>query len=230
MPHYVLVAFGQGVGASSAIPPVEVAEELRLVIEKALNVFETHFSSDLKISVAPNGVMLGFPDPTPDRAVQLVEAVQGQLEQAAKKGRPVIPVSSVITSGPMRSVDVLGHSSNFEGRPAIAAARILARLEPGLLAVGESAWGFEKLDQALGEPLTLQGNIRARRSRSRFTRGSGFPSRRGLPSGLRNPRRNFPLSSPSPPSRRTSGGSSPTTPPSAWSTFPGRKTEPSGSP
>ena len=105
--NYFVVAFGlASIGGSTSAP--DDAEELRLVITKACDVLRL-FPGNIATSVAPNGVMFAFPDSTPDRAEGLVEAVQSQLEVYTRTRQKVIPVSSVITFGPMRSVNVLGY-------------------------------------------------------------------------------------------------------------------------
>ena len=83
--------------------------------------------------------MYALPDGNPDRVVELCQAVAGQLEHQASTQHVMPAVCAVITHGLLRSLDVLGLSTNFEGWPAIAAARVLAKLSPGVLAVEESA-------------------------------------------------------------------------------------------
>jgi hypothetical protein len=87
--------------------------------------------------VAPGGVMFAFHDDDPDRALQLCEAVASQLAGYVHTHTTLIPVCAVLTHGPMRQVQetVLGHATNFAGRSAIAAARILAQLDAGQMAV-----------------------------------------------------------------------------------------------
>lgn len=181
MDHHVLVAFGHGVGAPLPVGPREAAEKLRLLIDKALSALGTTRPADFSVSVGPNGVMLAFPGGSADRALQLVEAVQAQAQSAQTKGRALIPVCCVITFGPMRPVDVLGYSSNFEGRPAIAAARVLARLPSGQLAVEESAWELGRLAQDLGDPETLHGKHPGEAFRIRIHRRISFPVDRDTP-------------------------------------------------
>src|SRR5262245_17542252 len=131
MPFYFLVAFGHGQGAP--LTP-KTSEALRFLIDDASGVTFGRFPNDVKTSVAPGGVMLAFPDADPRRAVHLCAAVQSQLEHAVRTQDTVIPVCAVLTGGELREVNVLGYSSNFEGFPAIAAARILAKLPTGLFA------------------------------------------------------------------------------------------------
>lgn len=187
MAHYFVVAFGSGVGAPLTIPPEEAAEELRFLIDKALAAHDWSAAQDLIVSVAPNGVMLAVPDQTPERAIRLAEAVQAQLQHAERRGGPVIPVAAVIMLGPMRSVSVLGYSSNFEGRPAIAAARILARLESGLLAVDESASPFPTLARDLAEPEERTGKHPGETFSTRVHRKIRFPLPAGVSSGPPRP-------------------------------------------
>ena len=191
MAHYFVVTFGHGVGAPLTIPPEEAAEELRFLIDKALAAHDWSAAQDLIVSVAPNGVMLAVPDQTPERAIRLAEAVQAQLQHAERRGGSVIPIAAVITFGPMRSVDVLGNSSNFEGRPAIAAARILARLKPGLLAVDASAWVFPTLARDLAEPEERDGKHPGEKFLTRIHRTISFPVPAGVPSGPPRPTAEF---------------------------------------
>src|SRR5215813_442819 len=69
----------------------------------------------------------------------------------------LLPVCAVLTHGLMRQVQapILSHAANFEGRPAIAAARILARLEAGQMAVevGRPEGEFDQLTRHLQGPV-----------------------------------------------------------------------------
>lgn len=83
----------------------------------------------------------------------------------------------------MKNVNVLGYNSNFEGMPAIAAARILAKVAAGILAIDESAWGF--LESACLPPVTLPGKhagedfrVRQHRSISFAAPASALPPER----------------------------------------------------
>ncbi len=155
--HAFLVGFGHGKDAALTAPLQETAANLRSLLDTACAATFGGFPADVQASVAPGGVMLAFPDTNPDRVVQLCEAVVSQLDHDRMTGTTILPVCAVITHGLLRPVDVLGYHTNFEGRPAIAAARILAALPPGYLAVGDSAWQFPYLAQYLGEEQRLPG-------------------------------------------------------------------------
>ena len=155
--HYFVVVFGHGKNAVLTEPPQQTAETLRNLIDIACNATFERFPDRVVTSVAPGGVMLAFPDDNPARAEQLCEAVMVQLTHAEETQSTVPPVCAVITHGPMRSVDVFKDQTNFEGPPAIAAARILAELSSGCLAVEESVWKFKTLFQHLGEKQRLTG-------------------------------------------------------------------------
>ena len=157
MMHYFIVAFGHGKDALLTAPLQQATAALRSLLDAACSATFGRFPDDVLTSVAPGGVMLAFPDGNPAREEQLCEAVVSQLAHAQATQATVLPICAVITHGPMRSVDVLGYHTNFEGRPAIAAARILAELSSGWLAVGKSAWQFTALAQHLGEDQRLPG-------------------------------------------------------------------------
>ncbi len=75
----------------------------------------------------------------------------------------------------MKTVDVLGFSSNFEGLPAITVARILAKLEAGVFAIHESVWAFPLLESACLSPLTIDGKHPGEAFRVRYHRDISFP-------------------------------------------------------
>jgi hypothetical protein len=178
MPFYFLVAFGHGQGASPTMPPAKASEALRFLIDDACDASFGSFPDDVKTSVAPGGVMLAFPDAEPMRPLYLCTAVQSQLQHAVRTRDTVIPVCAVLTGGELREVNVLGYSSNFEGPPAIAAARILAKLPTGLFAVEQTVWDFRLLGRHLGEPETLAGKHRGEEFSIRVHRQITFPDLR----------------------------------------------------
>jgi hypothetical protein len=75
----------------------------------------------------------------------------------------------------MRPVDVLGYATNFEGQPAIAAARILARLSAGQMAIAQSVGRFTSLDRHLGPVTTLPGKHDGESFQVRFHQQIRFP-------------------------------------------------------
>jgi chaperonin GroES len=177
MPLFALLAFGHGENAELDLAPPAASERLRLILDKALNAADDFTNAGLTVSVAPSGVMLAFPDSRTDRAVMVVEAVKAQLEAAISRKQPTVPIAGVLTYGLMRQVEVFGHTSNFEGRPAIAAARILARLPTGVFAVEESAWGFDTLARDLREQVrVIKGKHAGEQFRIRLHRALAFPS------------------------------------------------------
>lgn len=175
-PHYFLVAFGSSGDASLPLHSEEVTDELRWLINEACHAAFGAFPVNVVMSVGPSGVMVALPDATPERVMRLVDAVKARLDHAVKTHIQIIPVCAVITFGPMKWVDVLGYSSNFEGRPAIAAARILSKLRSGLLAVEESAWVFEPLARHLGKALRIEGKHQGEGFSIRLHRENIFPT------------------------------------------------------
>lgn len=175
-PHYFLVAFGPSEGLASSLQSDELTDELRALINEACHAAFGVFPKNVMTSVGPAGVMVALPDASPERVIRLVDAVKARVAHAARTRVQTIPVCAVITFGPMKSVDVLGYSSNFEGRPAIAAARILSKLRSGLLAVEESAWVFEPLARHLGEALRIEGKHQGEGFSIRLHRENIFPT------------------------------------------------------
>lgn len=78
----------------------------------------------------------------------------------------------------MKTVNVLGYNSNFEGRPAIAAARILARLDPGKFAVDESVWKLGAVLRGCGDPEEIPGKHEGEKFRIRPHDRITFPINR----------------------------------------------------
>ena len=179
MPFYFLVAFGHGQGPSLTMEsPARTSEALRFLIDDACDASFGRFPNDVMTSVAPGGVMLAFPDAEPVRALHLCSAVQGQLQHAVNTHDTIVPVCAVLTGGELREVNVLGYSSNFEGPPAIAAARILAKLPTGLFAVEQAVWDFRYLGRQLGAPETLEGKHRGEAFSVRVHQQITFPDLR----------------------------------------------------
>jgi len=152
-----VVAFAHKGESEIGGSPQAMAAHLRNLLDTALKATPRTFSNNISVSVAPGGVMFALRDSNPDRAVALCQAVAGQLEHQAGTQHGMPAVCAVITHGLLRSLDVLGLSTNFEGWPAIAAARVLAKLSPGELAVEESAWNFTALREQCGDARTLPG-------------------------------------------------------------------------
>lgn len=152
-----VVAFGHGTASERLVSPQAVAEALRHLVDTACKAKGQRFARHVYTSVAPGGVMLAFRDDAPDRVIELCQAVAAQLEHQAKTHLALPPVCAAITHGPLRQVDVLGFSSNFEGWPAIAAARVVAKLAPGELALEQSVWEFASLVRHCADAKPVQG-------------------------------------------------------------------------
>lgn len=135
---------------------VKAGLQLRNIVKKALDI-KTDLSEDLLVTIGPKlSIMLAFGNEfSAERVLGLAEAVQSVLESSERSGHRW-PVAGVMTRGEMRRVNVLGCGWNFEGRPAIAAARILAKLEAGSFAVEERAWTPGLRDDLEG-PMTIPG-------------------------------------------------------------------------
>jgi hypothetical protein len=153
-----VLAFAHKGGGGAGSTQHEMAQNLRNLLDTALKGKPRLFSRQLSVSVAPGGVMFALLDDEPKRALELCEAVASQL-QVQVQNRHVAPaMCAVITHGLLRDLDVLGCSANFEGWPAIAAARVLAKLSPGELAVEASAAeAFSALCDQCGEVMELPG-------------------------------------------------------------------------
>lgn len=152
-----VVAFAQKSTSETSQSALESATHLRNLLDTALNGKPKSFTRKLSVSVAPGGVMFALPDTNPDRAVELCQAVARQLEHQARTHHVIPAVCAVITYGWLRPLSVLGLSANFEGWPAIAAARVLAKLSPGECAVEQSVWAFTTLQGQCGDAKVLPG-------------------------------------------------------------------------
>lgn len=171
-----VVAFGHGTDSEHSESPRDMAEALRNLVETACKAKGRRFSTKSSVSVAPGGVMFALADDEPDRAVELCQAVMAQLEHQATTHQALPPVCAAITHGSLRQVDVLGFSSNFEGWPAIAAARVVAKLEPGELAIEQSVWEFASVLRDCGDPKPIPGKAHDTPFQVRIHRRIQFPT------------------------------------------------------
>lgn len=171
-----VVAFGHGTDSEHSESPRDMAEALRNLVETACKAKGRRFSTQSSVSVAPGGVMFALADDEPDRAVELCQAVMAQLEHQATTHQALPPVCAAITHGSLRQVDVLGFSSNFEGWPAIAAARVVAKLEPGELAIEQSVWEFASVLRDCGDPKPIPGKAHDTPFQVRIHRRIQFPT------------------------------------------------------
>ncbi len=144
-------------GAYSAM--VKSGYELRELINNALDAGAPTLRDGILASIGPKlSVMLAYQqEPDPDRVLRIAQALQLVLGGSFRDKRPTWPLRGVITRGFIRTVPVLfGQNWNFEGRPAIAAARILAKLEPGKLAF-EAQAATSTVERHLGKPQKIHG-------------------------------------------------------------------------
>lgn len=171
-----VVAFGHGKASGDIASPQEAAEDLRRLVDMACQGAVLHFDDQICTSVAPGGVMFALRDDEPTRALALCQAVAALLEQQARTHLTLPPVCAAITFGPLRQVDVLGFSSNFEGRAAIAAARVVAKLAPGACAIEQSLWDFTSLVRACSAPQDVEGKAHDKTFQVRIHRDIRFPT------------------------------------------------------
>ncbi|MGE3536066.1 MAG: hypothetical protein AB7N91_01370 [Candidatus Tectimicrobiota bacterium] len=154
---YFVVVFGHGTASKHLEAPQEAAEYLRRLVGTAWQAKAARFQDRVRVSIAPGGVMVAFQDSQPDRAVELCEAVVAQLQHQSTTHLALPPVCAAITHGYMRQIDDPDFGSNFEGSPAIAAARVMAKLAPGECAVERSVWEFSTLLNRCHTAKTVDG-------------------------------------------------------------------------
>lgn len=124
---------------------------LQMLIDKAFAAAGRDLKSDL-VSIGPTGAILLAQENQANarHALRLAETIAAQSKEPGYAGAKW-PVAGAITQGHVRKVNVFGKSWNFEGRPAIAASRILAKLDSGLLAVEADVVCPTQDDKALGK-------------------------------------------------------------------------------
>jgi hypothetical protein len=145
------------VGADQAV--TEIGSALRSLVKRAVASAGEDLAKGLLVSMGPKlSIILGyFEEGDLDRVLRLAGAVQLDLQSPAEMKGPRCHVAGAITQGTARRVDVFGQSWNFEGWAAIAAARILAGLQSGDLAVERETWSAVPIERHLGEPLAIPG-------------------------------------------------------------------------
>lgn len=174
-----VVAFGHG--SAPITVSQESAADLRDLVHNACEAKTPRFKPRVRASVAPGGVMLALYDAEPKRTIELCEAVAAQLEHQARNHTTPLPVCAAITHGYLRQVDVLGFSSNFEGWPAIAAARVVAKLAPGECAIEQSVWGFTDLAAQYSTVRNVEGKAHDAPFQVRIHQWLRFPTPRLRP-------------------------------------------------
>ena len=131
----------------------------------------------ITVSVGPKmSVMLAYiRESSLTRIFDLAESIQAEAETRLDQERYHWGIAGVVTRGAMTKLDIFGTSWNFEGRPAIAAARILAKLKPGVLAVEEEAWSSTILP-VLGDLQVVPGKRDGEEFSVRIHSGIKFPA------------------------------------------------------
>jgi hypothetical protein len=122
--------------AHGKVGPGELpTKALQLLIDKAFAAVGREIQCEL-VSIGPTGAIL-LAQKNQHNARQALKLAEAVAAQSNLTGFADVkwPVAGVITQGRIRDVDVFGKSWNFEGRAAIAASRILSKLDPGLLAI-----------------------------------------------------------------------------------------------
>lgn len=178
MSHFIVLAIGTRSIDSDLSSRARDIDYLREAIDLASTSAFSTFPKDVLCSVGPSIVMLAFPDTRPDRPLQLLGALSRQI--VAPTRSISANLAAVLTAGPMKRVDVLSFSTNFEGQPAIAAARILGKVREGQVLIDSSLWGFGDLVAECGPEEVLAGkheteSFRVRRH-SRFRLGGASDS------------------------------------------------------
>jgi hypothetical protein len=150
-------------------------DALQMLIDKAFAAAGRDLKSELA-SIGPTGAILLAQknQANAHAALRLTEAIVAQSKEPGYAGAKW-PVAGVITQGHVREVNVFGKSWNFEGRPAISAARILAKLESGLLAVEADVVCPTQDDRALGKKTSIiNGKRKGEKYRVRIHPDLGF--------------------------------------------------------
>jgi hypothetical protein len=170
-----VVAFGHGQVSAQLVSPQEASERLRNLVDTACKAKGSRFTRNTRVSVAPGGVMFALRDDELSRTLELCQAVAAQLEHQARTHTTLLPVCAAITYGHLRQVDVLGFSSNFEGWPAIAAARVVAKLAPGECAIEQSVWQFSSVLRDCSAAQPVEGKAHDKPFQIRIHQRIKFP-------------------------------------------------------
>jgi len=177
---YSIIAVGirpANIGADDAV--VEAGEKLRRLVENAIAAKPHELGEDLVVSMGPKlSVMLGYPGADNlDKVLSFAKSLQMALADQSGLG---FFVAGAITVGATSPVPVFDQGWNFEGRAGIAAARILAKLEPGQLVLERGAC-LSNLRSQLSDEYNIPGKHTNETFAVRLHKRIKFPSPLGAP-------------------------------------------------
>lgn len=155
---------------------VKAGQKLRAIIESIKRDKPTLFENVIA-SVGPKfSVMLAYGrESNPKKVFELAESIQAVAEARRNKKERQWGLAGVVTRGEVTVINVLGTSWNFEGRAAVAAARVLAKLDLGVLAVEKDGWTDAMLP-SLGDPKTIAGKREGEEFAIRIHSRISFPA------------------------------------------------------
>lgn len=143
-----VLGFGLGLGKASVVPDEEadrLADDLLFIVKVAIDKALGTVPGEMRVSFAPDGLLLAFPDARATRVSEMLQAFRDIVPRANHKyARNLVPTAAVVR-GTLHTMEAFNSSLNFEGSPPIIAARILAALRPGQLGVHASCFGEREL-------------------------------------------------------------------------------------
>ena len=151
--HHFLIALTTKGATETDIASAKALEGLIELADISIKAADPESKALANVSVAPGGLMIAFREGSPDMSRIVVE----MLGKFARRFRtPDLCVA--VTAGLLDPVREEWISTNFEGIPAIAAARILSKLDPGDFALFLPGHSME----AIGDiwPMLSQGEAR----------------------------------------------------------------------
>ena len=155
--HHYVVALSSKTDVQDDVRAAHSAGRLIELADVALTASHLEEGIELTTSVAPGGVMVAFRDASVNSAKRFVEALITVV-----LGFGDVSLAVAVTAGVLEPVRVRWLSNNFEGLPAVASARLLARLEAGQLAFfipGQPLGSLRSVWGTLGRvvPTTIAG-------------------------------------------------------------------------